>query len=455
MTTPHPTKEVARPRFDTPTAGAAPAMEWGSDVAAEMLRRLGVPYIALCPGSSFRGLHDSLVNYLGNRAPGMILCNHEETAVAIAHGFGRLTDGPPMAAAVHANVGLLHASMAIFNAWADRAPVLVLGGTGPMTSTRRRPWIDWIHTASGQGGVVRDFTKWEHQPVGVEAIPEALLRAWHVMCAEPQGPVYVCFDVGDQERRLDPSLPVALPDLQQYPVPGPIAPDPALVDDAARRLVEAAYPVILPGRCGRTSAAWSALQELAELLGAAVVTDGRSEASFPTHHPLHLGGHSMQLSVPAAVRDADVVLTLERLDPAGTLRSAFGPDRPLPTLINVSLDHLMVRSWAADYQELPPASVPIPASTEPTLVALAEAVRRRLRGDLSARGRAEARTAANHRRHAELDAAWSAELRAAWDQVPISMPRLAMDLRQALGARFPDAILARMPLSWPAGCLGF
>ena len=78
--------------------------------------------------------------------------------------------------------------------------VLVLGGTGPMSSTRRRPWIDWIHTANGQGGVVRDFTKWEHQPVGVEAIPEALLRAWHVMSAEPQGPVYVCFDVTDQER---------------------------------------------------------------------------------------------------------------------------------------------------------------------------------------------------------------------------------------------------------------
>ena len=186
-----------------------------------MVRQLGIEYIALNPGASYRGFHDSLVNYNGNEQPGMILCNHEEVAVSIAHGYAKQS-GRAMAAIVHSNVGLLHASMAIFNAWVDRVPLLVLGATGPMDSTQRRPWIDWIHTAYAQGEVVRDYTKWEHQPASIEAIPEALLRAWHAALSEPGGPVYVCFDAGLQEQRLDPNRPVLLPDVARYPLPGPI-----------------------------------------------------------------------------------------------------------------------------------------------------------------------------------------------------------------------------------------
>src|SRR4026209_2533135 len=140
------------------------------------LRALGLPWIALNPGASFRGLHDSLVNYLGNEQPQLLLCLHEEAAVAIAHGYAKVT-GRAMAAAVHSNVGLFHATMAMFNAWCDRMPVLVIGATGPVDAAKRRPWIDWIHTARDQGAIVRGYTKWDDQPGSAEAAREAVARA--------------------------------------------------------------------------------------------------------------------------------------------------------------------------------------------------------------------------------------------------------------------------------------
>src|SRR5690242_18543934 len=149
--------------IERPIPAGTNAAGFGSDVAAEALRALDVPYIALNPGASYRGLHDSLVNHLGNANPQMLLCLHEEHAVAIAHGYAKVT-GKPMAAAVHSNVGLMHATMAIFNAWCDRMPVLVLGATGPVDSVKRRPWIDWIHTAADQGAIIRNFSKWDDQP---------------------------------------------------------------------------------------------------------------------------------------------------------------------------------------------------------------------------------------------------------------------------------------------------
>ena len=152
--------------IDRPVPSAPSNRVWGSDAIAAVLRELDIPYIALNPGASYRGIHDSLVNYLGNTRPRMLLCLHEESAVALAHGYAKVT-GRPMAAFVHSNVGLMHATMAIFNAWCDRAPVIVLGATGPMDSTRRRPWIEWIHTARDQGALIRNFTKWDDQPASI------------------------------------------------------------------------------------------------------------------------------------------------------------------------------------------------------------------------------------------------------------------------------------------------
>src|ERR1700729_1939563 len=168
---------------------------------AELLHRMDLRYIALVPGSSYRGLHDSLVNLLGNQAPQMLLCLHEEHAVAIAHGYAKVT-GRPMGVAVHSNVGLMHASMAIYNAYCDRVPMLIIGATGPVDAARRRPWIDWIHTSTDQGALIRNYSKWDDQPGSVEAAVESLARAYEITRQSPSAPVYVCLDVSLQEQRM-------------------------------------------------------------------------------------------------------------------------------------------------------------------------------------------------------------------------------------------------------------
>ena len=176
--------------FDRPVPGGVNAAGFGSDVVADALRATDVAYIALNPGASYRGLHDSLVNYLGNARPQLLLCLHEESAVAIAHGYAKVT-GKAMAVAVHSNVGLMHATMAIFNAWCDRMPMVILGATGPVDAVKRRPWIDWIHTARDQGALVRGYTKWDDQPASPAAAREAVLRANWIANTAPRGPTYV------------------------------------------------------------------------------------------------------------------------------------------------------------------------------------------------------------------------------------------------------------------------
>src|SRR5262245_39396340 len=194
---------------------------WGSDQIVALLRSLDFEYIALTPGASFRGLHDSLVNYLGNERPQMLLCIHEEHAVALAHGWTRVT-GKPMAVALHSNVGLMHATMAIFNAWCDRVPILILGAVGPMDAVHRRPWVDWIHTASDLGALVRGYTKWDNQPASVPAALEAILRAHRIAVTEPKGPVYVCLDATTQEQPVDPAI--ELPPLDRFRAAAPADP---------------------------------------------------------------------------------------------------------------------------------------------------------------------------------------------------------------------------------------
>ena len=192
--------------LERPTPAGVNAPGFGSDVVAETLRALDIPYIAVTPGASYRGLHDSIVNYLGNTTPQMLLCVHEESAVAIAHGYAKVT-GKAMAAAVHSNVGLQHATMAMFNAWCDRMPMLVLGATGPVDAMKRRPWIDWIHTARDQGALIRDYTKWDDQPASPGAAREALMRGTWIANTAPQGPVYINLDAEMQEAKLAEPLP--------------------------------------------------------------------------------------------------------------------------------------------------------------------------------------------------------------------------------------------------------
>src|SRR5579859_7906057 len=218
---------------------------FGSDVVAETLRALEIPFIALNPGASYRGLHDSLVNYLGNVQPQMLLCLHEEHAVAIAHGYAKVT-GRAMAAAVHSNVGLMHGTMAIFNAWCDRMPMLVLGATGPVDAVKRRPWIDWIHTARDQGSLVREYTKWDDQPASPGAAREAILRGTWISNTAPQGPVYINFDAELQEMKVAEQLPAI--DVARFMPPVATAAPADLVKQAAAMLKDARQVLILAGR---------------------------------------------------------------------------------------------------------------------------------------------------------------------------------------------------------------
>src|ERR1700733_12292117 len=255
-------------RLQVPYSTNAPA--FGSDVVAETLRALDIPYIALNPGASYRGLHDSIVNYLGNETPQMLLCLHEEAAVAIAHGYAIVT-GKAMAAAVHSNVGLFHATTAIFNAWCDRTPILVLGATGPVDAAKRRPWIDWIHTARDQGAIVRDYTKWDDQPASPAAAREALLRASWIANTAPMGPVYINLDAEMQESKLaEPLGPI---DVNRFMPPTATTPAPALVAQAAALLKSAKNPIILMGRVSRSLEGWNQRVALAEALNAKVITE--------------------------------------------------------------------------------------------------------------------------------------------------------------------------------------
>ena len=352
--------------IDRPVPSAPSNRVWGSDAIAAMLRELDIPYIALNPGASYRGIHDSLVNYLGNTRPRMLLCLHEESAVALAHGYAKVT-GRPMAAFVHSNVGLMHATMAIFNAWCDRAPVLVLGATGPMDSTRRRPWIEWIHTARDQGALIRNFTKWDDQPASIGSAQESILRAWIIANTAPQGPVYINFDLALQEDEVTqlPPMPAV---VRHAP---PVAPEPAgpLVRQAAELLAGARRPLILAGRGSRDPTAWQRRVALAEAIGARVVTDRKSGATFPTDHPSHVGG-------TAPIAEADVILSLDWVDLAGTLRTAHAGKPVTAKVIQVSVDQYVHNGWSMDYQGLPPIDAYLLAEPEAAVPALLAAVKR-------------------------------------------------------------------------------
>lgn len=362
-----------RPQHDVPLDSPQQDRVWGSDAIAAMLRALDIPYLALNPGASYRGLHDSIVNYLGNERPQMLLCLHEESAVAIAHGYARAS-GRMMGAVLHSNVGLMHGSMAIFNAWCDRVPMLVLGATGPWDAARRRPWIDWIHTASDQGALVRDYTKWDNQPASVPAAYEALLRAVQMADTAPRGPTYINLDAALQEAQVGPLPP--LPDVSRFRAPSAVFPDKDLVEKAAQLLSAAKAPAILMGRVSRSEAAWKARVALAEKLQAKVFTDIKTAAAFPTDHPLHAAPPAT-FPDGRLLRDADVILSLDWIDTAGTLKAAWGDAPVTAKVIRVSCDAHVHRGWSMDYQGLPPADVYMMCEPDVAVPLLEKAVRAR------------------------------------------------------------------------------
>ena len=350
-----------------------PRIAWGSDVAAQVLRRLDIAYIALNPGASYRGLHDSLVNHLGNRAPEMIMCLHEEQAVAIAHGYAKAT-GRPMAVALHSNVGLMHGSMAIYNAWCDRQPMLIFGATGPVDAVLRRPWIDWIHTSQDQGALVRNFLKWDDQPGSAAALPESILRAWQQTATSPHGPVYVCLDAAIQEQALTEEIPI--PDPARFGPAPASRPAAQALRKAAAMLARADRPVILFGRGRRTQEDWDRRVALAERLGAAMLSDLKAGSMVPTDHPLHVGEPFNQLSKPAkaALQDADVVLSLGWIDLGGVLRQAFGRGSVPATVIHAGDDIHLHNGWGKEHMELPAIDVHLLGDPDAAVADLLEAL---------------------------------------------------------------------------------
>ena len=370
---------------DKPVAGRPGETFWGSDAVAMMLRELDIPYIALVPGASYRGLHDSIVNLLGNRAPQMLLCVHEETAVAIAHGYAKVTD-KMMASGLHANIGLMRAIMSIYNAWCDRTPIMILGATGPWDATQRRPWIDWIHTTADQGGLIRNFTKWDNQPGSAGAAIEALMRASQIAQTAPKGPVYINLEVSMQEGKLGP-MPT-LPDPARHAPPQSPRPSAGLVAEAAALLSNAKNPVILAGRCSRSETGWNERVALAEKLNAPVCTNAKLAAAFPTDHRLHAAppGSYLTEEARALVREADVVLSLDYLDLSGTLKQAYGAydangtngtngEHPIRAkIIQVSSDQHSHRGGGADHFGLPPIDVYLMCETDAAVPLLLEAV---------------------------------------------------------------------------------
>lgn len=353
--------------LDKPAGMPDANVGWGSDIAAQMLRRLNIPFISLNPGASYRGFHDSLVNHLGNENPGILLCLHEDHSVAIAHGYARVT-GEPMACVLHANVGLLHGMMGLFNAWCDRAPMLVLGATGPLAAEKRRPWIDWIHTMRDQASLLRGFVKWDDQPSSPDALVESLTRANLLTRSHPTAPVYVCLDAGLQEEKL--AREPEWPDLARYQPPAPPQPSQEAIAKAVALLTRAARPVILAGRGARTEAAWNARIALAETLGAVVMSDLKTGAMFPTDHPAHVVPPFNALPKPAReiFCEADVILVLDWVDLGGALKQASSAGNVTAKIIHASLDQMLHSGGGMEYQALAPSDV-FMATTADALVA--------------------------------------------------------------------------------------
>jgi thiamine pyrophosphate-dependent acetolactate synthase large subunit-like protein len=410
--------------LERPVNAGANAPAFGSDVAAEALRDLNVPFIALNPGASFRGLHDSIVNYLGNAAPQMLLCLHEEAAVAIGHGYAKVTD-KPMAAAVHSNVGLMHASMAMFNAWCDRLPVIVLGATGPVDAAKRRPWIDWIHTARDQGALVRHYTKWDDQPASPAAAREAILRAGWIANTVPKGPVYVNLDAELQEAKLVEPLPPlnAARFMPQVETGAP----PTVLKQIADLLLAARKPVVLIGRVTRDIEDWNRRIKLVEALGAQVQTSMHCGAGFPTDHALHIEPPTTfnGPGLDKALREADVILSLDWVDLGGTFKALGG--QPAAKVIQVSMDHHVHNGWSMDHMALPCADVLIAADVDTVVRGLLDTIGARAKPAKPALVRAPAPVAAS-------------------DGGPLAMRQLAGELKKAVGDR--PTSLTHLPISW-------
>ena len=423
-------------KYDRPQNVGNPVMGWASDVAAEMLRRMGIKYLAMNPGASYRGFHDSIVNYLDNKEPQMILCLHEDHAVHIAQGYAKATD-EPMGCILHSNVGLMHGTMALFNAWCNRVPMVIMGATGPVDAPKRRPWIDWIHTQKDQGAIIRNFVKYDDEPRSAQALAETMVRVNKTIRTEPNGPAYICLDAGLQESKIDPAL--KLPDVSRFLPPNPTPGPQSAIDEAASMLADAKNPVILIGRVKRSERGWKERIRLAEMIGAGVVTDMKTAAAFPTDHPLHLAPPSNRPREEAenGIRNADVILDLNWIDLAGTFKLVFGSEHVSAKVIHVSMDSLIHNGWSSDHMGMPMGDITMLAQTEAVVSQLLETLENKLNGKKIWNGSNKGRTADVDIKFADLD-----------PEKSISVEALTLCVNEARKGR--KITLANVTIGWAA-----
>lgn len=417
----------------------------GADFMVDVLKSIGFEFVCAVPGSSYRGLYESIVNYGGNKDPEWIFCCHEESAVAMCHGYSKI-EGKPLLVGIHGTVGLQHSAMALYNAWCDRAPVYVVVGN-VLDSSIRRPQLDTIHSAQDPIAMVRDFVKWDDQPTALQGFAESAVRAYRIAMTPPMMPVVVVADYHNQEDPVPPGAKFQIPKLV---LPQPPQGDSGAVAEAARLLVKAENPVIIADRAARTQAGMDCLVELAEALEAPVI-DQLGRMNFPSRHPLNQSQRSTSL-----ISNADVVLGLELRDYWGTvnefrdqLQRTYHPIiKPGTKLISVTAENLYMKSNFQDLHRLWEVDVDMAADSEATLPSLIEAVKRETTADrkrlFEDRGAKFARARQQDLEQARLDATY------AWNAQPISVARLHAELwEQVRNEDWSFVSLSRYLSRWP------
>ena len=403
--------EQGTPRHDGTTQASC-----GSDFMVDVMRGLGIDYVAAIPGNTFKGLHESVINYGMTSAPSLelISCMHEEISVAIAHGYAKIA-GKPMACMMHSTVGLQHGAMALYNAWADRVPVFAIVGA-QLDASKRGGYVDWAHSVFDGPGLVRDFTKWDDTPISLRHFAESATRAHKFSMTPPYGPTVLAVDQELQEDEIKGGETPVIP--REPPISPPRGEDGA-VNETARLLVAAENPLIVVDRAARTAEGLRLIVELAEELQAPVV-DIYGRMNFPWRHPLNQTRRQALL-----VSNADVILGLELTDFWGVTRTAQGAKR-----ISITAGDLYMKSNYQDFDRFTPVDLAIAADAEATLPALIEAIRKlitpRRRTALKARG---AQLAKDHQETLQQSRAAAA---IGWDLQPITTARLCAEVYEQI-----------------------
>ena len=397
----------------------------GSDFMVDVCKTLNLDYIASCPGSTFRALQESFINYGANKRPEWLTCLHEEVSVGMAHGYAKVA-GKPMAAIMHGTVGTQHASMAIYNAYCDRVPMMLFtGNAGPLNE--RRPGVEWFHSVQDGAATIRDFVKWDDYPMSLQHFAESTVRGYALSCAEPPGPVFIVADSKLQEDPLEErdARKLRIPRLT---TPSQTAGDPNALREAAKMLVAAESPVIIADRYARSQSAMDDLVRLAELLQAPVI-DNRSRMNMPNTHYLCQSERAGTL-----VAQADCILSLEPVDLFGQLntlrdqleRTDAPRIKPGVKVISISTHDLLVHSNYQDFQRYVGADLNIAADAQTTLPYLIEAVQREAAS--GSKNASEMRgEKLRQAYHGAMERART-EASFAWDAKPISTARLYMEL---------------------------